>query len=106
MVAASLVAAAEHPRDVGAVVSRNGWPDLAGDALARVHSPTLLIVSSRHAAVIELNEQARRLIRCEAKLEIVPGARHLFEEPGTLERVTELASDWFVHHIAPTGTMR
>lgn len=103
---AALVAAAEHPRDVGAVVSRGGRPDLVGDALARVHSPTLLIVGSRGGAVIGLNEQARRLIRCEVKLKIVPGATHLFEEPGTLERVTELTVDWFLHHIAPTGTMR
>lgn len=100
---AALVAAAECPRDVGAVISRGGRPDLAGDALARVHSPTLLIVGSRDAAVIELNKQARHLIRCDVKLEIVQGATHLFEEPGALERVTQLAGDWLVHHIAKKG---
>jgi pimeloyl-ACP methyl ester carboxylesterase len=104
--AAALVAAAGCPQDVGAVVSRGGRPDLADDALARVRSPTLLMVGSRDVAVVELNEQARRLMRCEVKLEIVPGATHLFEEPGALERVTELACDWFMHHIASTGTMR
>src|SRR5438067_1232512 len=85
---AALVAAAGRPQAVGAVVSRGGRPDLAGDALPRVTAPTLLIVGGDDAVVIELNELAmRQLTRCEKRLEIVPGATHLFEEPGTLERV-------------------
>jgi putative phosphoribosyl transferase len=97
--AAALVAAAELPQDIGAVVSRGGRPDLAGEALSRVQAPTLLIVGSNDDVVIELNEQARDQMRCEVKLEIVPGATHLFEEPGALEQVAKLASDWFVNHI-------
>ena len=97
--AAALVAAAELPQDAGAVVSRGGRPDLAGEALPKVQAPTLLIVGGRDDIVIELNEQARDRMRCEMKLEIVPGATHLFEEPGTLGRVAQLASDWFVNHI-------
>jgi putative phosphoribosyl transferase len=97
--AAALVAAAEMPRDVGAVVSRGGRPDLAGDALPKVDAPTLLIVGGNDDIVIELNELARDRMRCEVKLEIVPGATHLFEEPGALEKVARLASDWFVNHI-------
>jgi putative phosphoribosyl transferase len=96
---AALVAAAEGPQDVGAVVSRGGRPDLAGEALPKVQAPTLLIVGEDDDIVIELNEQARDRMRCEVKLEIVPGATHLFEEPGALERVAQLASDWFVNHI-------
>jgi putative phosphoribosyl transferase len=96
---AALVAAAEGPQDVGAVVSRGGRPDLAGEALPKVQVPTLLIVGGNDDIVIELNEQARDRMRCEVKLEIVPGATHLFEEPGALERVAQLASDWFVNHI-------
>jgi dienelactone hydrolase len=97
--AAALVAAAEMPQDVGAVVSRGGRPDLAGDALARVQAPTLLIVGGNDDIVIELNEMARDQMRCEVKLEIIPGATHLFEQPGALEKVAQLASDWFVNHI-------
>ena len=97
--AAALVAAAEMPRDVGAVVSRGGRPDLAGDALPKVQAPTLLIVGGNDDIVIELNEMARDQMRCEVKLEIVPDAAHLFEEPGALEKVANLASDWFVKHI-------
>jgi putative phosphoribosyl transferase len=97
--AAALVAAAEIPKDVGAIVSRGGRPDLAGDALPKVQAPTLLIVGGNDDIVIELNEQARDRMRCEVKLEIVPGATHLFEEPGALEKVANLASDWFVNHI-------
>jgi putative phosphoribosyl transferase len=97
---AALVAAAELPHDVGAVVSRGGRPDLAGDALPKVQAPTLLIVGGNDDIVIELNEMARDRMRCEVKLEIVPGATHLFEEPGALEKVAKLASDWFVNHIA------
>ncbi|PYK23000.1 MAG: hydrolase [Verrucomicrobia bacterium] len=97
--AAALVAAAELPQGVGAVVSRGGRPDLAGDALPKVQAPTLLIVGGNDDIVIELNEMARDQMRCEVKLEIIPGATHLFEEPGALEQVAKLASDWFVDHI-------
>ena len=96
---AALVAAAEIPKDVGAVVSRGGRPDLAGDALPKVQAPTLLIVGGNDDIVIELNETARDQMRCEVKLEIVPGATHLFEEPGALEKVAKLASEWFVSHL-------
>ena len=96
---AALVAAAEIPDDVGAVVSRGGRPDLAGDALPKVQAPTLLVVGGNDDVVIELNEMARDQMRCEVTLEIVPGATHLFEEPGALEKVAKLASDWFVNHI-------
>src|SRR6266540_7086478 len=96
---AALVAAAEIPKDVGAVVSRGGRPDLAGDALPKVQAPTLLIVGGNDDVVIELNEMARDQMRCEVKLEILPGATHLFEEPGALEKVANLAGDWFVKHI-------
>jgi putative phosphoribosyl transferase len=98
--AAALVAAAELPQDVGAVVSRGGRPDLAGDALPRVKAPTLLIVGGNDDIVIELNEMARDQLRCEVKLEIIPGATHLFEEPGALEQVAKLASDWFSLQLA------
>ena len=97
--AAALVAAVDAPQDVDAVVSRGGRPDLADEALPRVQAPTLLIVGGNDDIVIELNEQARDRMRCEAKLEIIPGATHLFEEPGALEKVAQLASDWFVNHI-------
>ena len=100
---AALVAAAEIPENVGAVVSRGGRPDLAGDALPKVKAPTLLIVGGNDDIVIELNQMARDQMRCEVKLEIVPGATHLFEEPGALEKVAKLASDWFVSHIAGIG---
>ena len=93
--AAALVAAAELPQNVAAVVSRGGRPDLAGDALPKVQAPTLLIVGGNDDVVIDLNEMARDQMRCEVKLEIIPGATHLFEEPGALERVAKLASDWF-----------
>src|SRR5438874_2590736 len=97
--AAALVAAAELPQDVGAVVSRGGRPDLAGDALPKVQAPTLLIVGGNDDIVIELNEIARDQMRCEVKLELIPGATHLFEEPGALEKVAKLASEWFVSHL-------
>ncbi len=97
--AAALVAAAEMPREVGAVVSRGGRPDLAGDTLSKVQAPTLLIVGGNDDIVIELNEMARDQMRCEVKLEIIPGATHLFEEPGALEKVAKLASDWFSLHL-------
>ena len=98
--AAALVAAAELPTDIGAVVSRGGRPDLASDCLPKVKAATLLIVGGEDHVVINLNEQARAQMRCEVKIEIVTGATHLFEEPGTLEQVAKLASDWFVLHIA------
>ena len=97
--AAVLVAAAEIPQDIGAIVSRGGRPDLAGDALSRVQAPTLLIVGGNDDVVIELNEMARDQMCCEVKLEIIPGATHLFEEPGALEQVAKLASDWFSLHL-------
>ena len=97
---AALVAAAAVPADVGAVVSRGGRPDLADKALPKVQAPTLLIVGGNDDVVIELNEQARDRMRCEVKLEIVPRATHLFEEPGALEKVAKLASDWFLLHAA------
>ena len=98
---ASLVAASELPDEVGAVVSRGGRPDLAGDALPKVKAPTLLIVGGEDHVVIDLNEQARAQMKCECKIDIVSGATHLFEEPGALEQVARLASDWFVKHISP-----
>jgi putative phosphoribosyl transferase len=97
--AAALVAAAEMPDHVHAVVSRGGRPDLAGDRLSKVKAPTLLIVGSRDLPVIPLNEDAYAQLRCEKKLEIVAGASHLFEEPGTLEVVARLASSWFSKHL-------
>ncbi|PYI59150.1 MAG: hydrolase [Verrucomicrobia bacterium] len=97
--AAALVAAAQLSQGIGAVVSRGGRPDLAGDALPKVHAPTLLIVGGNDDIVIELNEMARDQMRCEAKLVIVPGATHLFEEQGALEQVAKFASDWFVLYL-------
>jgi putative phosphoribosyl transferase len=97
--AAALVAAVDLPQDIGAVVSRGGRPDLAGEALPKVKAPTLLIVGGNDDVVIELNEQARARMRCEVKLEIVPGATHLFEEAGALEQVAKLANDWFLLHL-------
>ena len=102
---AALVAAAEVPQDVGAVVSRGGRPDLADEALPKVQAPTLLIVGGNDDVVIELNEQAHDRMRCEVKLEIVPGATHLFEEPGALEQVAKLASNWFVDHLGDKQTL-
>jgi putative phosphoribosyl transferase len=99
--AAALVAAAELPQDVSAVVSRGGRPDLAGDGLPKFQAPTLLIVGGNDDIVIELNEMARDQMRCEVRVEIIPGATHLFEEPGALEHVAKLASDWFSLHLGP-----
>ena len=96
--AAALVAAAELPDAIGAVVSRGGRPDLAGDALPKVEAPTLLIVGGEDHVVIGMNEAARAQMQCEVKIEIVPGATHLFEEPGALERVADLAANWFRLH--------
>src|SRR6266481_2650121 len=93
--AAALVAAAEISEDVGAVVSRGGRPDLAGDALPKVKAPTLLIVGGLDYPVIEMNREAYELLQCKKELKIVPGATHLFEEPGTLEEVARHAAAWF-----------
>jgi|SRR5688572_8920735 len=100
---AALVAAAERPDDVAAVVSRGGRPDLAGDALPRVRAPTLLIVGGNDRPVIDMNRAAMFEMRAPVQLEIVPGASHLFEEPGTLERVAALARGWFIEHLGPTS---
>jgi dienelactone hydrolase len=97
---AALMAAAARPRDVGAVVSRGGRPDLAGPALARVQAPTLLIVGGDDGPVIAMNREAYEQLPCEKRLEIVPGASHLFEEPGTLEQVARLAVGWFRRTLA------
>jgi dienelactone hydrolase len=97
--AAALVAAADRPKAVRAIVSRGGRPDLARSSLSRVRAPTLLIVGSRDELVIELNRAAQQQLRAETRLEIVPGATHLFEEPGALEVVARLARDWFVQHL-------
>ncbi|MER5349958.1 phosphoribosyltransferase family protein [Kitasatospora sp. NPDC002551] len=100
--AAALWTAARLGHGVGAVVSRGGRPDLAGaDALGAVLAPTLLIVGGRDEAVIDLNRRARERLRCESELAVVPHAGHLFEEPGTLDRVAELARDWFAGHLVP-----
>ena len=96
---AALVAAAELGDSVGAVVSRGGRPDLAGDALPNVKAPTLLIVGGLDYPVIEMNESALARMRCEKELKIVPGATHLFQEPGTLQEVARLAADWFQRHL-------
>jgi dienelactone hydrolase len=96
---AALVAADERPEEVGALVSRGGRPDLAGEALAHVRAPTLLIVGENDVPVIEMNREAMERLRVEKELKIVSGATHLFEEPGALEEVTRLASDWFVRYL-------
>lgn len=97
--AAALVAAAAKPDLVTAVVSRGGRPDLAGASLPNVQAPTLLIVGGADTEVIELNRQAQQQITVECDLEIIPGATHLFEEPGALDQVAELARDWFTSHL-------
>lgn len=101
---AALVAAAQRPNTVRAVVSRGGRPDLAGAALARVHAPTLLIVGGDDVPVIGMNREAMARMQAKKRLEIVPGASHLFEEPGTLEQVARLAAEWFRTWLAPSGT--
>jgi dienelactone hydrolase len=101
---AALVAAAERPSTVFAVVSRGGRPDLAGAALERVHVPTLLLVGGDDHIVIELNEVARRAIPAEVRLDVIPGATHLFEEPGKLEQVSERATRWFHDHLGALGS--
>ncbi len=103
---AALVAAADLGKSIGAVVSRGGRPDLAGNALRRVKAPTLLIAGERDEAVLELNEEAYEMLDCEKTLAIVPGATHLFEEPGALEEVARLAADWFLEHLRPFSGSR
>jgi len=98
--AAALVAASERPAVVRAVVSRGGRPDLAGTALARVRAPTLLVVGGADLPVLELNETAIGMLSAEARIEVVPGATHLFEEPGALEEVARLARAWLARHLA------
>lgn len=99
--AAALVAAARLTDTISVVVSRGGRPDLAGDALELVTAPTLLIVGGDDEGVIPLNEEAYTRLRCEKALRIVPGASHLFEEPGALETVAHMASEWFANHLQP-----
>jgi len=101
--AGALVAAAQRPGHVSAVVSRGGRPDLAGSMLPLVKAPTLLIVGSRDTAVIELNREAAQLLTAPHRIELVRGASHLFEEPGTLERVAHLAQCWFTQYLSPDG---
>jgi dienelactone hydrolase len=99
--AAALIAAAERPGEVGAVVSRGGRPDLAGAALAHVAAPSLFIVGALDDEVIRLNETAMRRMHAPVHLVLVPGATHLFEEPGTLDQAAALAGDWFERHLQP-----
>jgi len=99
--AAALVAATERPAAVEAVVSRGGRPDLAGGRLRLVRQPVLLLVGERDRTVLDLNRQAMEELHGETSLEVVPGATHLFEEPGALEQVARLARDWFAHHLRP-----
>ncbi|MFC5822596.1 dienelactone hydrolase family protein [Nonomuraea insulae] len=101
--AAALWAAAEPDNTIAAIVSRGGRPDLAGDRLAAVRAPTLLIVGGRDPLVIELNEEAQRRLRAESRITVVPGATHLFEEPGALEAVAGHARDWFTTCFAGPG---
>jgi putative phosphoribosyl transferase len=98
--AAALMAAAERPDRISAVVSRGGRPDLAGEALPLVRSPTLLLVGSRDEPVLGMNREAMARMTAPVELEVVEGASHLFEEPGTLDRVAGLASDWFGKHLS------
>lgn len=98
--AAALRAAAADPEGVAAVVSRGGRPDLAREVLPLVRAPTLLIVGGADEPVLQLNREAFRLLTCEKRLEVVPGAGHLFEEPGALDRVADLAADWFARYLA------
>jgi pimeloyl-ACP methyl ester carboxylesterase len=104
--AAALVAAAKAPGFVRAVVSRGGRPDLAGNALDKVEAPTLLIVGGQDLDVLELNREAQRLMRCPTSLIVVPGATHLFEEPGAMDQVVAAASDWFSEHLAKGSANR
>jgi pimeloyl-ACP methyl ester carboxylesterase len=98
--AAALRAAADHPQGIAAVVSRGGRPDLAAPRLAAVQAPTLLIVGGEDHTVLDLNRQAQSEMTCEVELAVIPGATHLFEEPGALEEVSRLAGEWFLRHFA------
>jgi putative phosphoribosyl transferase len=105
--AAALVAAALAQDTISAVVSRGGRPDLAGNALSLVRAPTLLLVGGFDTPVIRMNQAAYEQLECEKQLTIIPGASHLFEEPGTLDQVARLGADWFQHHLgAPLGDPR
>jgi putative phosphoribosyl transferase len=97
--AAALIAAAKQPQHINAVVSRGGRPDLAGELLTKVQAPTLLIVGGYDTEVLKLNKESLKLIRAEKKLEVVPGATHLFEEPGKLDEAAKLAINWFQKHL-------
>lgn len=99
---AALVAAAQAPEMIKAVVSRGGRPDLAADCLPAVQAPTLLIVGGNDDVVLELNRSAMRRLRCPKNLIVVPNATHLFEEPGTLEEVALIAKEWFLHYLPPS----
>jgi putative phosphoribosyl transferase len=99
--AAALIAAAEIPDEIGAVVSRGGRPDLAGDALDKVRAPTLLVIGGADTVVIDLNRKAMRQMHCEREMVLVEGATHLFEEPGALEEGAGLAGSWFTRHFPP-----
>ena len=103
---AALRAVADPRVTVGAVVSRGGRPDLAGESLTRVRAPTLLIVGGRDEVVLELNRRAQAAIPAECQIAVIPGATHLFEEPGTLEKVAALARDWFINHLSPSARNR
>lgn len=102
--AAALIASADRPAAIRAVISRGGRPDLAEDTLSRVEAPTLLIVGGDDTPVIDMNRDAMRRMRAPVQLEIVPGATHLFEEPGTLEQVARLAADWCRRHLKESTT--
>jgi len=104
--AAALWAAAEPDADVAAVVSRGGRPDLAEPRLAAVTAPTLLIVGGRDTVVVDLNRRAQARLTCENRLAVVPGATHLFEEPGTLDAAAGLARDWFIEHFGPAPALQ
>jgi pimeloyl-ACP methyl ester carboxylesterase len=97
--AAALVTAAQNPREIAAIVSRGGRPDMAGAALAQIQAPTLLIVGGADISVLELNKDAYAELKCTKHLHIVPDATHLFEEPGTLDEVVEAAGAWFTQHF-------
>jgi len=102
--AAALVTAAENPGEIAAIVSRGGRPDMAGEVLSRIRAPTLLIVGGADTVVLALNEDAYAALNCAKHLHVVPGATHLFEEPGALDKVVEAAGDWFVQHFRTRET--
>jgi putative phosphoribosyl transferase len=101
---AALVTAAQNPSEIAAIVSRGGRPDMAGEAIAQIRAPTLLIVGGADTVVLELNEDAYAALNCTKHLHVVPGATHLFEEPGALDTVVEAAGDWFAQHLQAKGT--